>query len=79
MAHALEHVADVDCTCSRSARVVRKRRVPGKLRHLLGRIWRAYRTQRQLQALNELDDRLLADVGISREAAERELAKSSWS
>jgi len=38
--------------------------------------WLARR--RQLRALAELDDRLLDDVGISREAAEREIARSIW-
>lgn len=34
--------------------------------------------RRQRQALAELDDRLLADIGVSRGAAARECAKPFW-
>ena len=57
---------------------------PAEAQHLRGesllsgigiiRAWLVRR--RQLRALAELDDRLLDDVGISREAAEREIARS---
>lgn len=40
------------------------------------RIWRA--RVRQRKALANLDDRLLYDVGISREQAVREVAKPFW-
>ncbi|MGH6816806.1 MAG: DUF1127 domain-containing protein [Hyphomicrobiaceae bacterium] len=33
---------------------------------------------RQRQALAELDDRLLRDIGVTRAQAEREIAKPSW-
>ncbi len=34
--------------------------------------------QRQRKALGRLDDRLLADIGVSRQAAEQEAAKPIW-
>ena len=41
-------------------------------------IARAYGRYRQRQALAELDDRMLADIGLGREDAGRECAKSWW-
>ena len=38
--------------------------------------WLAHRLQ--IRALADLDDRLLDDVDITREAAEREIARSFW-
>jgi uncharacterized protein YjiS (DUF1127 family) len=35
-------------------------------------------TRRQLRALTELDDRLLRDVGLSREDVERACSMSFW-
>lgn len=35
--------------------------------------------RRQLQALTELDDHLLKDLGLSREQARREAARPFWS
>jgi uncharacterized protein YjiS (DUF1127 family) len=40
-----------------------------------GRLWQR---RRERQALLELDDRLLADVGVSREQAERQARKWFW-
>jgi uncharacterized protein YjiS (DUF1127 family) len=40
------------------------------------RIWRE--RVRQREALKRLDDRLLDDVGLSREQARREAAKPFW-
>ena len=37
--------------------------------------WRYARTRR---ALNRLDDRMLADIGITREQAKKEAAKPFW-
>jgi uncharacterized protein YjiS (DUF1127 family) len=52
-------------------------------RSTFGRIWEAYRRYRnrarQRGALAMLDDRLLADIGISRADAERECNKPFWS
>jgi uncharacterized protein YjiS (DUF1127 family) len=39
---------------------------------------RGYGRYRQRQALAELDDRLLADLGLSRADVARECAKSWW-
>jgi uncharacterized protein YjiS (DUF1127 family) len=59
---------------------------PAQAQHLRGeafargieivRGWIARR--RQLRALAALDDRLLADIGVSRQAAEREIARTFW-
>jgi uncharacterized protein YjiS (DUF1127 family) len=40
-----------------------------------GRLWQR---RRERQALLELDDRLLADVGVSRQQAERQARKWFW-
>lgn len=40
------------------------------------RLWRA--RSRQRRALARLDDRLLADIGVSRAAARHETAKPFW-
>ena len=60
-------------------------RVPAYLPNLpreVGRLARwmrlASRRRRQRQALLELDDYHLSDIGITREAAKREAAKSFW-
>lgn len=39
---------------------------------------RSYGRYRQRQALAELDDRLLADLGLNREDVARECKKSWW-
>lgn len=39
---------------------------------------RAYGRYRQRQVLAELDDRMLADLGLGREDVARECAKSWW-
>jgi uncharacterized protein YjiS (DUF1127 family) len=41
-------------------------------------ITRAYGRYRQRQALAELDDRMLADIGLGRNDVARECAKSWW-
>ena len=40
------------------------------------RLWRE--RARQRRALSQLDDRLLADIGVTRADAERECAKPFW-
>lgn len=59
---------------------------PAQAQHLRGeaaangfltiRRWLARR--RQLRALKQLDERLLADVGLTREDADREMATALW-
>jgi uncharacterized protein YjiS (DUF1127 family) len=48
----------------------------------LGQAWRQLSTwiarSRQRDALAQLDDRLLRDIGVSRETAAREVAKPFW-
>lgn len=50
-------------------------RIVSRIRAVLRR-WRDRSTQRR--ALAELDDRLLGDIGVSREAAAREAQKPFW-
>ncbi len=45
---------------------------------VLSMVRTAHERQRQRRALRQLDDRLLDDIGITREAAEREAAKPFW-
>lgn len=46
--------------------------------YLLGRYDRAVERHRSRQALQDLDDRLLADIGISRGDAREEVRRSFW-
>ena len=47
--------------------------------YAISRRWRRMRTRRQQrQKLLELDDHLLADIGVSREQALREAGKRFW-
>lgn len=56
-------------------------RSPGTLQwtKVVGRVRAGLRRWRQLRDLTELDDRLLADVDITREQAIRAARKASWS
>lgn len=47
-------------------------------RHLTGRIRHLLDRRRWRQDLAALDDRLLADIGVTREQARREAGKSFW-
>ena len=54
-----------------------------KLQRLTGQNWLGIiavwiERRRQRRALGDLDERLLDDVGITREAAAREIAKPFW-
>lgn len=43
-----------------------------------GRLVLVYRRRRQRKHLLRLDDRLLSDIGVSRQEAEREAQKPLW-
>lgn len=52
---------------------------PLRLVATLRRLWKRWNQRhRQRHALAELDDRLLADVGLTRRQAERECRKPPW-
>ena len=76
MSHADQHHASFACACRDVgvAVVTGASYVPRFLRTLHG--WGKRR--RQMQALLELDDRLLLDVGIRREDADRGAAQLYW-
>ncbi len=48
------------------------------LREVARRIGRLARVQRSRRALAELDDRMLADIGLSRAEADAERARPFW-
>ncbi|MCR4266388.1 DUF1127 domain-containing protein [Nitratireductor sp. ZSWI3] len=52
--------------------------LPGMLKALFGRFLLASQRYRQRRHLAELDDRLLADIGLARPDVERECAKPFW-
>jgi uncharacterized protein YjiS (DUF1127 family) len=79
MSHTLNYGPGNVCTCRRTA----------ELSSLPDILWRSARQvtrtvygwierQRQRRTLGDLDDRFLADIGISRAAAIREAAKPFW-
>ncbi len=76
MSQTIEHPNGFACTCRDGGVAVVKsvQQVPALLRILQG--WG--RRRRQMQALLDLDDRLLRDIGISREEAVREAAQLYW-
>lgn len=79
MSQALHYGTDQTCTCRRPADrssprdtlIWPVRRVTLKVRGWMER-------SRQRQALSELDDRQLQDIGLSREAAMAEARKPFW-
>ena len=79
MAHTLDHHMDLDCGC-RQATPMRPA-LPDlhiRLAHVLGRVRLATLKRRQRQALLDLDDHLLTDIGLTREAAKHEAKKPFW-
>jgi uncharacterized protein YjiS (DUF1127 family) len=51
---------------------------PRRFRVVLRSAWSCYERWLQRQQLGELDDRLLDDIGITRDAARREAGKHFW-
>jgi uncharacterized protein YjiS (DUF1127 family) len=51
---------------------------PDWFRQLAPSVTRVWKKSRERQRLMELDDRLLKDIGITREQAELEAAKWPW-
>ena len=79
MAHTIDSHSAFDCYCKQAtaghaidADILRQ------LAFLFMRIRLMGQKLQQRQALLDLDDHLLVDVGISREAARREAAKPFW-
>jgi uncharacterized protein YjiS (DUF1127 family) len=52
--------------------------IPRLLGGMADTLWLWDQKNHQRQALRDLDDRQLADIGVTREAAEREAAKWFW-
>ena len=79
--HSLEHFLGFRCACRVPAQPIGRafrRRVFHAIGHAIGWFWLCNRQRRQRQALLDLDDRLLADIGITREAAVREASRPFW-
>ena len=53
-------------------------RLSGRLVQLTDALRRMHQRRRQRLALSRLDPRLLDDIGVSAEAARREVAKPPW-
>jgi uncharacterized protein YjiS (DUF1127 family) len=67
-------LVDVDTVPAKTKRFARSSALFGLVTAITAWIER----RRQLQALTELDDHLLKDVGLSREQARREAARPFW-
>jgi len=79
MSQTLHFGADLTCTCQHSAAwsswpdgFIRS------VRLLMHAVYRWIDQSRQRQALKDLDDHLLKDIGISRATAMKEAVKSFW-
>ena len=79
MSHTILYGSDQNCTCERSTPrsnpqvvVMRAARRAAHLTHS----W--IERSRRRQALSDLDEHQLADIGITQQAAEREAAKPFW-
>ena len=78
MAHTLDGHLAFDCHCKQRAV---GHAIDADVRQIglfFMRIRFASQKRQQRQALLDLDDHLLLDVGISREGAKREAAKPFW-
>jgi uncharacterized protein YjiS (DUF1127 family) len=51
---------------------------PSWFHHLASNLNRVWRKRRERRRLLELDDRMLADIGITRSQAEQEAGKRPW-
>ena len=77
----LAETAHFDCThqtVAEPTRPVDRQGLSTRLAVFFSTFWRWHQTARQHQALLELDDQLLADIGITREQAKKEARKPFW-
>ena len=79
MTHTLEHhiAFDRHCQQSSSGRHIRAGRIPSP-GTIVARVRQWNQQRHQRQALVDLDDRLLQDIGVSREEADRASAGLFW-
>ena len=52
--------------------------LPHRKQSLLSRIWAAYEMGRTRARLRELPDYMLADIGVTRQEAEKEGSRAAW-
>ena len=77
----LAETAHFDCTHQTVAEPTRpadRQGLSTRLAVAFTTFWRWHQTMRQHQALLELDDHLLADIGITREQAKKEARQPFW-
>jgi uncharacterized protein YjiS (DUF1127 family) len=78
MANTLNHHLDNDCCREPPASSAVLQDLDHTIRGLVWRFSLMLQKKRQRQALLDLNDHLLDDIGITREVAEREAAQSFW-
>ena len=78
MAHTLDHTLGFECTCRDPAPARFGAGIRGFVMHAAKQLHSWHQRQRQRQTMANLDERLLADFGITIEAAAREAAKPFW-
>jgi uncharacterized protein YjiS (DUF1127 family) len=79
MSQTLHSGIDCICTCRRPGERSNERDgLVRSLRHVAHEVYGWIERRRQRQALQDLDDRCLKDIGISRAAAMNEAAKPFW-
>ena len=77
----LAETAHFDCTHQtvvEPTRPAERRRFGTRLAATLTTFWQWHQKARQHQALLELNDQLLADIGITREQAKKEARQPFW-
>lgn len=67
-----------DCVCGPATAAVSTPPAHASWRQLTGHIWRQLKWRRQRHDLAGLDDRLLADIGVTRAQARHEACKPFW-